>query len=272
MSDTSAASGSLGPLAQTVIGDSGPTVVFCHGLLGRGRNFTGIAKALQPDFRCVLLDMPDHGASPWTERIDYASASALLVQQLETLATDGPVHLVGHSMGGKTAMTAALAAPALVDRLVVVDISPTGAGEVGEFEHLISSLLAIDLDAITSHGQADAELAAAVDSRMLRGFLLQNLRRDPQTHAFGWQPHLEVLLRDLGTITGDVPHEGRTFDGPVLWIAGSESPYVTTAHEGPMRELFPRTVQVTIKGAGHWVHSEQPAAFTATLRHFLRAR
>lgn len=247
-------------------------MVFCHGLMGRGRNFTGIAKALQPDFRCVLLDMPDHGRSPWTEQIDYTVAAEMLVEQLRHLAADGPVHLVGHSMGGKTAMTAALLAPELIDRLVVVDISPTGAGEVGEFEHLLSSLLAIDLGAITSHGQADRELAASVESPTLRGFLLQNLRRDTQSHTFAWQPNLEVLRRDVGTITGDIPHEGRTFHGPVLWIGGSESGYITDEQEGAMRAIFPRTVQVTIKGAGHWVHSEQPEAFTATLRHFLRAR
>ncbi|WP_151523403.1 alpha/beta fold hydrolase [Serinicoccus kebangsaanensis] len=259
------------PLAQTVIGEGeGRPVVFCHGLLGRGRNFTGIAKALQPEFRCVLLDMPDHGRSPWTDRIDYATAADLLVQQLRVLAVDGPVHLVGHSMGGKTAMTAALAAPDLVDRLVVVDISPTGSGEVSQFEHLLSALLELDLGAITSHGQADRMLATAVDSPALRGFLLQNLRRDPATQAFGWQPNLEVLLRDLDVVTGDIPHQDRTFEGPVLWIAGGDSPYIATEHEGPMRALFPRTVQVTVKGAGHWVHSEQPDAFTATLRHFLR--
>ncbi|MFK5583380.1 alpha/beta fold hydrolase [Serinicoccus sp. LYQ131] len=262
-----------GPLAQTVVGDDpqAPVVVFCHGLLGRGRNFSGIAKALQPDFRCVLLDMPDHGASPWTEQVDYAVAADLVVRQLRSLGA-GPVRLVGHSMGGKTAMTAALQAPELVERLVVVDISPTASTGSSEFGHLLGSMQGLDLSTIDSLGEADRQLAEAVPSRSLRGFLLQNVRRDPATTRFGWQPNLDVLLRDLDTITGDIPHQDRVYEGPVLWLAGAESSYVTDEQEGPMRALFPRTVQVSLKGAGHWVHSEQPEAFTATLRHFLRER
>ena len=136
-----AATPATGPLAQTVVGDDGPVVVFCHGLFGRGRNFTGIAKGLQPDFRCVLLDMPDHGSSPWTQAFDYGTAADLVVQQLRALgAEESPVQLVGHSMGGKIAMTAALRAPELLDRLVVVDISPTGSADGSNFEHLLDSL------------------------------------------------------------------------------------------------------------------------------------
>lgn len=260
----------LGPLRQTVVGDDGPTIVFCHGLFGRGRNFAGIARALQPDYRCVLLDMPNHGGSPWTDRVDYAEAAQLVADHLRAgAAADGPVHVVGHSMGGKIAMTLALSAPDLVESLVVVDISPTGSSSVSEFEHLLGALSRIDLDTLGSLGDADRQLARDVPQPTLRGFLLQNLRRDQTAKAFGWEPNLDLLLRDLPVITRDIPHRDRVYDGPVLWVAGSESTYVTAEQAPMMRRLFPRTVQVTVKGANHWVHSQQPAAFTSTLRYFL---
>ena len=167
-----------GTLSETRVGDSGPWVVFCHGLFGRGKNFTTAARALQPDFRALLLDMPDHGASPWTQEFDYANAAQLVADHLRAgVAADGPVHVVGHSMGGKIAMTLALIAPDLVDRLVVVDISPTGSSAVSEFQHYLDSLLRIDLDAVDNYGDADRALAQDVPQPSLRGFFLQNLRR-----------------------------------------------------------------------------------------------
>nr|WP_202627799.1 alpha/beta fold hydrolase [Cellulomonas sp. APG4] len=254
----------------TTVGDDDavPTVVFLHGLFGQGRNFTQIAKALTPQARSLLVDLPDHGRSGWTERFDYTRVADLVAAELrEGVAAERPVHVVGHSMGGKVAMVLALRHPDLVDRLVVADIAPAAGGSTGEFAYLLDSLAALDLESIARRSDADEQLAERVDDARVRGFLLQNLRADGD--AFRWQANLALLRRDLAQI-GDFPDVGdATFDHPVLWVAGDRSDYIRDEHDPVMRGLFPRTTLVTIKGAGHWVHSEQPEAFVSTLRTFL---
>ncbi|MEQ4499636.1 alpha/beta fold hydrolase [Nocardioides kribbensis] len=258
-------------LHTTEVGSTGPTVVFLHGLFGQGRNFTQVAKALQPDLRSVLVDLPNHGRSPWTGTADYETVAESVATWLRaTYAAQGPVHLVGHSMGGKVAMVLALRHPDLVDRLVVVDISPAPSDGAGEFEHLLGALAGLDLPALTSRADADAGLAEEIDDERVRGFLLQNLRSGQD--GFRWQADLDLLRRELAAIAGfPVLDDVAPFDHPVLWMAGERSAYVQPEHEPLMRALFPRTRQVTIKGAGHWVHSERPEAFVSALRVFLTA-
>lgn len=261
------------PLHGTVVGDTGETVVFLHGLFGQGRNFTGVAKALVPDLRSVLADLPNHGRSPWTGTADYVATADAVAGWLRTgPAAEAPVHLVGHSMGGKVAMVLALRHPGLVDRLVVVDIAPSASQGVGQFEHLLDSLTRVDLDGLDRRADADAQLREPIPSDAVRGFLLQNLRADGA--GFRWQADLAMLRRELPAIGGfPGPDElgEAVFDHPVLWVAGGESDYVRPEHTAAMRRLFPRTTAVTIKGAGHWVHSERPEAFTSALRVFLTA-
>ncbi len=251
------------------VGDRGPRIVFLHGLFGQGRNFSQIAKALTPDYRSVLLDLPDHGRSPWTDEVGYeAMAGAVATTLQERYAGDPAMHVVGHSMGGKVAMLLALRHPELVDRLVVVDISPAESEGAGEFEHLLDSLAGLDLGSLTRRSDADEALAGAIPDDRVRGFLLQNLRSGPA--GFTWRANLSLLRRDLATIGGFPALEG-SFDQPVLWVAGDRSAYVQDEHADDMKRLFPRTTAVTIKGSGHWVHSEQPEAFVSALRVFLGA-
>ena len=254
-------------LHATEIGEEGPRVIFLHGLFGQGRNFTQIAKALLPDLRSVLVDLPNHGQSPWSETTDYeVVADAVAAWLRSTYAGEPASHVVGHSMGGKVAMALALRHPDLVDRLVVADISPATSEGAGEFEHLLDSLAGLDLAALTRRSDADEQLAPLIGSPAVRGFLLQNLRSSED--GFAWQANLALLRRELGVI-GGWPETSTTFDHPVLWLAGEKSDYVRPEHEAPMRALFPRTRLATIKGAGHWIHSEQPAAFVSALRVFL---
>jgi pimeloyl-ACP methyl ester carboxylesterase len=256
-------------LHTTEVGDQGDLVVFLHGLFGQGRNFTQIAKELVPDLRSLLVDLPNHGRSDWMDTTDYEDIADVVATWLrERHAAESPVHLVGHSMGGKVAMVLALRHPDLVDRLVVVDIAPAVSAGAGEFEHLLDSLATLDLDSLERRGDADERLASAIDDPRVRGFLLQNLRSD--SDGFRWQANLDLLRRELASI-GGFPEIDATFEGPVLWVAGERSSYIRPEHGEVMRRLFPRTRAVTLKGAGHWVHSEQPEAFVSTLRAFLRA-
>lgn len=250
-------------------GDSSQRVVFLHGLFGQGKNFTTIAKALQPEFTSLLVDLPNHGRSAWTAEFSYPDMADTVADHLRAeFAADGPVHVVGHSMGGKVAMALALRHPDLVDRLVVVDISPVSSADMSEFRHLLGALATLDLDDLPSRSEADARLTELIPHHGTRGFLLQNLRADGD--GWRWQANLDLLLAELPKIGGFIP-DGAPFEGPVLWVAGERSPYVKPEHRPVMEELFPRTVLVTIKGAGHWVHSERPEVFTSTVRTFLSA-
>jgi pimeloyl-ACP methyl ester carboxylesterase len=270
-------------LAVRTLGESGPRVVFVHGLFGQGKNWTTIAKGLADSHRVTLIDLPNHGHSPWTDRVDYLDMAELVATELEQLGE--PVTLVGHSMGGKVAMQLALRRPELLRALVVVDIAPvsyppTGGRtddpdeEASPFAAYIDAMRALDVDRLTTRDEADAALRDAVPSRMVRSFLLQSLVREGLGTDGGWRwrLNLELLDRDLGELRGfPAPPAGAAFDGPVLWIAGANSTYVLDEDRPHMDALFPATRLVRIKNAGHWVHSEQPEVFLETLRRFLAA-
>ena len=253
-------------LHTTVLGDGGPTVAFCHGLFGQGKNWTQIAKALSPDHRVLLLDMPNHGRSPWTESFDYVELADMVAAHLEP---EGPVALVGHSMGGKIAMCLALRHPGLVERLVVVDVAPVTYASGREFVGYIETMRGMDLAALERREQAEEALREAVPNPVVRSFLLQNLRRTDD--GWHWQVNLELLGEHMAGLVGwpgDRLGEA-SYDGPVLWVGGARSDYISDEHAGEMDRRFPRNRRVLIKGAGHWVHSEQPQIFLEVVRRFL---
>lgn len=252
-------------------GESGSRVVFLHGLFGQGRNWSTIGKELAVDHRVTLVDLPDHGRSPWTDRIDYVDMAQRVAEVLP-----GPATVVGHSMGGKVAMVLALTRPDLVERLVVADMSPVDygdeAGATGGVLGYARILLGLDLTDVRTREDADRVLAAQVPERTIRSFLLQNLHRDGD--GWRWAANLEHIVRDGATLAA-WPEEAlrgtAPYDGPVLWLGGERSGYVRDEFAPAMRRWFPRYRKVVINDAGHWLHSEQPEVFVSVLRRFLAA-
>ena len=259
------------PLFATELGQQGPRVAFLHGLFGQGKNWTTLGRSLSGEARVTLLDLPDHGRSPWSTHVSYPAQAAAVAARLDD-GSGTPYALVGHSMGGKVAMALALLHPDLVERLVVVDVAPVSTAAMSSFGTYVEGMRAVDLAALPDRAAADATLQPYVPDPVVRGFLLQNLRRDGD--RWRWQMNLALLGDRLAELAAwpDLtapPYDAAPYPGPVLWVAGRESRYIRPEHAPAMRALFPRVQTVTVKGAGHWVHADQPAVFAAVLRRFL---
>lgn len=266
-----------GQLNTLSVGTAGPRVAFLHGLFGQGRNWSTIAKGLAgpsgEDARCTLIDLPDHGRSPWTAGFSFEAYAASVASTLRAIDS-GPWVMVGHSLGGKVAMVLALTEPTLIDKLVVVDIAPKSYGNLDRFTGYMSEMKRLPLGELRD--RADAEARFEEPDPGVKAFLLQNLRREGS--SWRWQANLELLAADAALGTGSViadfpfePGDVEPFAGPVLWLTGAESRYVKDGDGERMRGFFPRTRQLTVKGAGHWVHSEAPAVVTEALRRVLTA-
>lgn len=267
---------SAGGLHTLAVGTDGPRVAFLHGLFGQGRNWTQIAKALAgpggAGARCLLVDLPDHGRSPWSEEFSYEGYAEAVAATLAAAAPGERWVVVGHSLGGKVSMVLTLTHPELVGSLVVVDIAPKDYGDLDRFRGYIDEMQALPLEELTSRSDAEARFRESDPG--VKAFLLQNLRRHGD--EWSWQANLSLVHRDAergreSRIAGFPALGGRSWDGPVVWLAGAESEYVREPDVAEMRALFPRTRLVTVKGAAHWVHTDAPQVVVETLRRVLAA-
>ena len=238
-----------------------PPLVIAHGLFGSGRNWGVLARRLAEGREVLAVDMRNHGASDWADDHGYGPMAADLA---ETIAaeTDGPVDLLGHSMGGKAAMMLALAGDAPLRRLVVADIAPVAYGH--SQMDLVRAMQALDLSGISTRAEADAALAPAVPEAQVRAFLLQSL----DVRAKAWRLNLDALAASMDEIVGWPDPLGR-WDGPALFLRGGASGYVTDAHRAGIERLFPAARIELVEGAGHWLHAEAPRETEAAVAAFL---
>jgi esterase len=252
------------PLAAVEYGE-GPPLAILHGLFGSGRNWASMAQRLAEHHRVIAIDLRNHGASPWAETMDYREMAEDVRSTMRERGYDRSA-LLGHSMGGKVAMVAALEDGAAIERLIVIDIAPVAYAA----RHLgyAQAMRELDLAAIKRRSDADAALAPAIPDAAERAFLLQNLVLEDGRAR--WRLNLEAIEREVPRLV-DFPAmpPGRAYQGPALFIAGSLSDYLRPGYEPTIRGLFPNAEIANIVNAGHWVHAEQPAAFLAVVETFL---
>ena len=236
-----------------------PPLVILHGLFGTLDNWQTLARrwADEAGLRVISVDLRNHGRSFHSPEHSYALMAQDVLALLDHLALDAArLTVLGHSMGGKVAMTLALGYPERLAQLIVLDIAP----RFSDMEHqddIIAGLQAVDLSTIQNRQQAEAALLPRIRQLGVRQFLLKNLYRR-EDNSFAWRPNLAVLDAEMAQIgeeiTSDTP-----FLKPTLFINGGRSNYITPEDKlHGIPALFPNSHIATIPNAGHWVHAEEP--------------
>lgn len=239
--------------------DRGKPLLVIHGLFGSLQNWSWHCKKLAEDFAVYGLDLRNHGASPHDSLMNYQVMATDVLEFMDDRQLDN-AHILGHSMGGKTAMQLALTAPGRVDGLVIADVAPVQyGGERGEHDEIFEGLCALNLDTLTSRNEADAQLARWVEDDVVRQFLLSNLVRKSEG-GFAWRINLPVLRENYARLR-EAPQAQAAYPGDVLFIRGELSDYILPEHKDALLRLFPRAKVKTIAGTGHWLHAEKPETF-----------
>ncbi len=245
-------------------GEAGPVCVILHGLLGSGENWQTPAKKLAAaGSRVYVPDMRNHGGSFHAADMDYPIMAEDVYRLLRGFGT-GPARVIGHSMGGKIGMELALSHPEAVEKLVVVDISPYRYKPL--YANVFTALRDIDVSALSARSQADRQLAEKVPDRLVRLFLLKNLRRDKQG-AFSWKINLEALANNYHHIWAGID-TSRTFEKPVLFLEGEKSEAGIQLQFREIQKTFPLAEYSMVSGAGHWLHAEKPREFHIAVTDF----
>jgi esterase len=242
---------------------NGAPLIILHGLFGSADNWLSIAKDLTDHFTLYLLDQRNHGDSPHTEEWNYEVMSNDILELMEEEGLDA-AHLMGHSMGGKTAMKFAVSHPEKVNKLIVADISPRFYPI--HHQQILEGLNAIPVQKLSSRKEAEDILATFIPDLGTRQFLLKSLTRDGGN--FKWKINLQVITEKIANV-GEALDADQPFEKPVLFMAGENSNYIQENDKAEIAKHFPNYKLVTIKNAGHWLHAEQPQAVVETIKAFL---
>lgn len=253
-------------LFASTYGSDDPALLILHGFLGASGNWHTLARsAFAEHARVFALDARNHGRSPHSDAFSYADMTEDVRAFMDAQGLDRAI-LLGHSMGGKTAMHFALAHPERTLALVVVDIAPRAYPT--HHDVILDALNSVDPAQFASRQEADAALEPHIGNWGVRQFLLKNLVAR-KGGGYDWAFNLPVLTARYEEITRAVP-EAPPYPGPTLFIRGEKSDYVRDDDQPDIQERFPQAEIVTIPKAGHWVHAEAPDAVAEAVVSFLR--
>ena len=244
---------------------SGPPLIILHGVFGSSDNWKTLANTLSSQFKVYLVDQRNHGLSPHSDDFNYQ----VMTDDLKELLHDEQIEkciLLGHSMGGKTAMNFAVKYPEKIIKLIIVDIAPKGYPP--HHENILKGVHSLTLHEINTRKEADGLLSVTINNAGIRQFILKNLSRNPEG-LFYWKINWKAIEDNMEAIGAPLSSYA-VFPGEVLFIRGAQSDYILNEDEPLLKKHFPDADLMTIQKAGHWVHAEQPAQLLALINQFIK--
>lgn len=261
---------------------AGFPLVIIHGLYGSSDNWLSVAKKLSASFQVFTIDQRNHGRSPNSEEHSYEAMKNDLAEFFDHQKIEKAI-VMGHSMGGKTAMWFAANYPERIEKLIVVDIAPkdyflmNDESQYHLHNNILRAMLEIDFSKIDPRKRVENFLNERIDRIEIVQFLLKNAHRNKETNQFEWRLNVPVLYDNLDEIISGV--NGRWFKDrlsiynyPILFIKGANSNYILPEDFDLIRRIYPESEIVEIPGASHWLHAEQPDLFMKAVWNFLNKK
>jgi esterase len=249
-------------LHYRTLGEGKPLFIL-HGLFGSSDNWQTLGKKFAEYFKVYFVDQRNHGHSFHSDEFSYDLMVQDLYRLIENVGEDN-INILGHSMGGKTAIGFASEYPDLLDKMIVADI--THKQYPMHHDQIIAGMESLDLNSLKSRGQADKALAESIQDWGVRQFLLKNLYWK-EKGKLDWRINLPVLKEKMPNILTEIPF--KAIDTDTLFIRGGKSNYILESDYPILGEKFPNSEIYSLDDAGHWVHAESPEEFYNKVLQFL---
>ena len=251
-------------LHSNILGEGTPLLIL-HGFLGMSDNWKTLGKEFaDAGFQVHLIDQRNHGRSPHSEDFSYLLMAKDIKEYCDAHKLENCI-LLGHSMGGKTAMLAASLFPHIIDKLIVADIAPKYYAP--HHQQILEGLQAVDRASLSSRGEAEDLLSQYVKEAGVRLFLLKNLYWKSKG-KLALRFNLDSLVQNVENV-GEALPENAFFSKPTLFLRGGNSNYITSEDIPLIKSHFPEAEVETIPNVGHWLHAENKKAFFTAVMRFL---
>ncbi len=245
------------------IGDGYP-IILIHGLFGSGDNLDLISRALKDKYKVINVDLRNHGLSPHSDQFTYQQMAQDVLDMIDELSIDH-FAVIGHSMGGKVAMSLTELASDRIDHLVVLDISPVAYSE-HRHQNVFAGLREVSKHIILNRKEAEQYLALHVQDPGVRQFLLKSLTKTE--NGYQWRFNVEGLIANYQTIMGW--YDITPFTGKTLFMKGQDSEYITPDYREAIMRQFPNAKAHLVANTGHWLHAEKPETVNRVIEQFLQ--